>query len=122
VLRRSFEPTWRDADGQPVMSFRVDLLTSETERLNSAGDAGDAAGCIRARLAFNDGPQVFPNEPSLHKRKPLVAILASENGDGSPFGEGVVEVHGVRYRPSLLLESKNKIKILDRLTSEVKRI
>ncbi len=84
-----------DADGQSVVSFRVDLLTSETERLDSAGDAGDAAGCVRARLAFNDEPQVFPNEPSLHERKPLVAVLASENGNRSPFGEGVVEVHGV---------------------------
>jgi len=122
VLRRSFEPTWRDTDGQLVISFRVDLLTSETERLNSASDAGDAAGCIRARLAFNNGLQVFPNEPSLYKRKLLVVILASKNGDGSPFSEGVVEVYSVRYRPSLLLESKNKIKILDRLTSKVKRI
>jgi len=109
-------------DSQLVISFRVDLLTSKTERLNSASNAGDAAGCIRARLAFNNGQQVFPNKPSLYERKLLVAILASKNRDRSPFNKGVVEVYNVRYRPGLLLESKNKIKILDRLTSKVKRI
>lgn len=97
-----------DADDQSVMSFRVDLLTFKAERLNSAGDAGDAVECVRARLAFNNGPQVFFNESSLYERKPLVAVLASENGDRSPFGEGVVEVHDVRCRLSLLLESKKK--------------
>jgi len=109
-------------DSQLVISFRVDLLTSETERLNSASNAGNATGYIRARLAFNNGLQVFPNKPSLYKRKLLVVILVSKNRDGSPFSKGVIKVYNVRYRPGLLLESKNKIKILDRLTSKVKRI
>ena len=97
-----------DADDQSVMSFRVDLLTFKVERLNSADDADDAVECVRARLAFNNESQVFLNESSLHERKSLIAVLASENGDRSSFGEEVVEVHDVRCRLSLLLESKKK--------------
>jgi len=111
-----------DADDQSVMSFRVDLLTFEVKRLNFADDADDAVECVQVRLIFNNEPQVFLNESSLHERKSLIAVFASENENRLSFGEKVIEVHDMRCRLSLLLESKNKIKILDRLTSEVKRI
>jgi len=35
-----------DADDQSVMSFRVDLLTFEAERLNFADNADDAVECV----------------------------------------------------------------------------
>jgi len=110
-----------DADDQSVISFRIDLLTFEIERLNFADDADDAVRCVQARLAFNDGSQVFFDESSLHERKSLITVLTSENENRSPFSEEVVEVHGVRCKLSLLLKSKNEIRILNRVTSEVKK-
>jgi len=99
-----------DADDQSVMSFRVDLLTFKVERLNFADDADDAVECVRVRLVFNNESQVFLNESSLHERKSLIAVLASENENRSSFDEEVIEVHDVRCRLSLLLESKKKNK------------
>ena len=84
-----------DADDQSVVSFCIDLLTFEIERLNFADDVDDAAECVRVRLVFNDEPQVFLNESSLHERKSLVAVLASENENRSSFDEEVIEVHDV---------------------------
>jgi len=84
-----------DADDQSVVSFHIDLLTFEIERLNFADDVDDAVECVRVRLVFNDESQVFFNESSLHKRKSLVAVLASENENRSSFDEEVIEVHDV---------------------------
>jgi len=84
-----------DADDQSVVSFHVDLLTFEIERLNFADDVDDAVECVRVRLVFNDESQVFLNESSLHERKSLIAVLASENENRSSFDEEVVEVHDV---------------------------
>ena len=44
-----------DADNQSVMSFRVNLLTFEAERLNFANDADNAIEYVRVRLIFNNG-------------------------------------------------------------------
>jgi len=84
-----------DADDQSVVSFCIDLLTFEIERLNFADDVDDAVECVRVRLAFNDESQVFLNESSLHERKSLIAVLASENENRSSFDEEVIEVHDV---------------------------
>ncbi len=84
-----------DADDQSVVSFHVDLLTFEIERLNFADDVDDAAECVRVRLVFNDKSQVFLNESSLYERKSLIAVLASENENRSSFDEKVIEVHDV---------------------------
>jgi len=111
-----------DADDQSVMSFCVDLLTFKVKKLNFANDVDDAVECVQVRLVFNNKLQVFLNESSLYERKSLIAVLASENENRSSFDEEVIEVHDVQCRLSLLLELKKKIKILDRLTSEVKRI
>jgi len=99
-----------DADDQSVMSFHIDLLTFKVERLNFADDADDAVECIQVRLVFNNKSQVFLNESSLHERKSLIAILASENENRSLFDEEVVEVHVMQCRLNLLLESKKKNK------------
>ncbi len=99
-----------DADDQSVMSFHVDLLTFKVERLNFTDDADDAVECVQVRLVFNNESQVFLNESSLHERKSLIAVLASENENRSSFDEKVVEVHDVQCRLSLLLESKRKNK------------
>jgi len=97
-----------DADNQSVMSFHVNLLTFKVERLNFADDADDAVECVQVRLVFNNKLQVFLNESSFHKRKSLIAVLASENENRSLFDEEVVEVHDVQCKLSLLLESKKK--------------
>jgi len=99
-----------DADDQSVMSFCIDLLTFKVERLNFADDADDVVECVQVRLVFNNESQVFLNESSLHERKSLIAVLASENENRSSFDEEVIEVHDVRCRLSLLLESKKKNK------------
>jgi len=52
----------------------------------------------------------------------LIAVLASENENRSLFDEEVIKVHDVQCKLSLLLKSKKKIKILNKLISEVKRI
>ena len=111
-----------DADDQSVISFYIDLLTFKVERLNFTDDADDAVECVQVKLVFNNESQVFLNESFLHKRKSLIAVLASENKNRSSFDEEVIEVYDVQCRLSLLLESKKKIKILDKLMSEVKRI
>ncbi len=110
-----------DANNQSVMSFHINLLTFKVKRLNFAYDADDAVECVQVRLVFNNESQVFLNESSLHKRKSLIAVLASENENRSSFDEEVIEVYDVQCRLSLLLKSKKK-KILDKLMSEVKRI
>ena len=97
-----------DADDQSVMSFHIDLLTFKVERLNFADDADDIVKYVRVRLVFNNESQVFLNESSLHERKSLIAVLASENRNRSSFDEEVIKVHDVRCRLSLLLESKKK--------------
>jgi len=84
-----------DADDQSVVSFHIDLLTFEIERLNFADDVDDAVECVRVRLVFNDESQVFLNESSLHERKSLIAVLASENKNRSSFDEKVIKVHDV---------------------------
>jgi len=84
-----------DADDQSVVSFCIDLLTFEIERLNFADDVDDAVEYVRVRLVFNDESQVFLNESSLHERKSLIAVLASENENRSSFDEEVIEVHDV---------------------------
>jgi len=84
-----------DADDQSVVSFCIDLLTFEIERLNFADDVDDAVECVQVRLVFNDESQVFLNESSLHERKSLVAVLTSENENRSSFDEEVIEVHDV---------------------------
>ncbi len=84
-----------DANDQSVVSFCIDLLTFEIERLNFADDVDDAVECVQVRLAFNDESQVFLNESSLHERKSLIAVLASENENRSSFDEEVVKVHDV---------------------------
>jgi len=84
-----------DADDQSVMSFCIDLLTFEIERLNFADDVDDVVECVQVRLVFNDESQVFFNESSLHERKSLIAVLASENENRSSFDEEVIEVHDV---------------------------
>jgi len=99
-----------DVDNQSVMSFHVDLLTFKVERLNFTDDADDVVECVQVRLVFNNESQVFLNESSLHERKSLIAVLASENEDRSLFDEKVIEVHDVQCRLSLLLESKKKNK------------
>jgi len=63
--------------------------------LNFADDVDDVIECIQVRLIFNDKSQVFLNESSLHKRKSLIVILASENENRSSFDEKVIEVHDV---------------------------
>jgi len=99
-----------DADDQLVMSFYINLLTFKVERLNFADDADDAVECVQVKLVFNNKSQVFLNESSLHKRKSLIAVLASENENRSLFNEEVIEVYDVQCRLSLLLESKKKNK------------
>ena len=84
-----------DADDQSVVSFHVNLLTFEIERLNFADDVDDAVKCVQVRLVFNDESQVFFNESSFHERKSLIAVLASENENRSSFDEEVVKVHDV---------------------------
>ena len=84
-----------DADDQSVVSFHVDLLTFKIERLNFVNDVDDAVECVQVKLAFNDESQVFLNESSFHKRKSLIAVLASENENRSSFDEEVIEVHDV---------------------------
>jgi len=84
-----------DANDQSVVSFHVNLLTFKIERLNFADDVDDAVECVQVRLVFNDESQVFFNESSLHERKSLIAILASENENRSSFNEKVIEVHDV---------------------------
>jgi len=84
-----------DADDQSVVSFCIDLLTFKIERLNFAADVNDTVKCVQVRLVFNDKLQVFLNESSLHERKSLIAILASENENRSSFDKEVVEVHDV---------------------------
>jgi len=111
-----------DANDQSVISFYINLLTFKVERLNFIDDVDDVVECVRVRLVFNNKSQVFFNESSLHERKSLIAVLASENENRSSFDEEVIEVHDVQCRLSLLLKSKKKIKILNRLTSEVKKI
>jgi len=83
-------------------------LTFKVERLNFADDADDAVECVWVRLVFNNKLQVFFNELSLHERKSLIAVLASENENRSSFDEEVIEVHDVQCKLSLLLESKKK--------------
>ncbi len=84
-----------DADDQSVVSFCIDLLTFKIERLNFIDDVDDVVECVQVRLVFNDESQVFFNESSFHKRKSLIAVLASENENRSSFDEKVVEVHDV---------------------------
>jgi len=84
-----------DADDQSVVSFCIDLLTFEIERLNFTDDVDDAVKCVQVRLVFNDESQVFFNESSFHERKSLITVLASENENRSLFDEEVVEVHDV---------------------------
>jgi len=94
-----------DVNDQSVMSFRVNLLTFKVKRLNFADNINDAAEYVRVKLVFNNELQVFLNKLSFHERKSLIAILASENENRSPFSEKVVEVHDVRCKLSLLLKS-----------------
>jgi len=84
-----------DVDDQSVVSFYIDLLTFEIERLNFTDDVNDAVKCVWVRLVFNDESQVFLNELSLHKRKSLIAVFISKNENRSSFDEKVVEVHDV---------------------------
>jgi len=84
-----------DANDQSVVSFHVNLLTFEIERLNFTDDVDDAVECVQVRLVFNDESQVFFNESSFHERKSLIAVLASENENRSSFDEEVIEVHDV---------------------------
>ena len=84
-----------DADDQSVVSFCIDLLTFKIERLNFIDDVDDVVECVQVRLVFNDESQVFFNESSFHKRKSLIAVLASENENRSSFDEKVVEVHDI---------------------------
>jgi len=70
-------------------------LTFEIKRLNFADDVDDAVECIQVKLIFNDESQVFLNESSLHERKSLITVLASENENRSSFDEKVIEVHDV---------------------------
>ncbi len=74
-----------DADDQSVVSFHVDFLTFKIKRLNFTDDVDDAVECVQVRLVFNDESQVFFNESSLHKRKSLITVLASENENKSSF-------------------------------------
>jgi len=99
-----------DADNQSVMSFHINLLTFKVKRLNFADDADDVVKCVQVKLVFNNESQVFLNESSFHKRKLLIAVLASENENRSSFDKEVIEVHDVQCRLSLLLESKKKNK------------
>jgi len=84
-----------DANDQSVVSFCIDLLTFKIERLNFVNDVDDAVECVQVRLVFNDESQVFFNESSLHERKSLIAVLASENENRSSFDEEVIEVYDV---------------------------
>jgi len=99
-----------DADDQSVMSFCINLLTFKVERLNFTDDADDAIKCVQVRLIFNNKSQVFLNKSSLHERKSLITVFASENENRSSFDEKVIEVHDIQCRLSLLLESKKKNK------------
>jgi len=99
-----------DANDQSVMSFCIDLLTFKVERLNFADNADDVVECVQIRLVFNNELQVFLNESSLHERKSLIAVLASENENRLLFNEEVIKVYDVQSRLSLLLESKKKNK------------
>jgi len=99
-----------DANDQSVMSFCINLLTFKVERLNFADDVDDIVECVQVRLVFNNESQVFLNESSFHKRKSLIAVLASKNENRLSFDEEVVEVHDMQCRLSLLLESKKKNK------------
>ncbi len=92
------------------MSFCIDLLTFKVERLNFADNADDVVECVQIRLVFNNELQVFLNESSLHERKSLIAVLASENENRLLFDEEVIKVYDVQSRLSLLLESKKKNK------------
>ncbi len=92
------------------MSFCIDLLTFKVERLNFTYDADDVVECVQIRLVFNNELQVFLNKSSLHERKSLIAVLASENENRLLFDEEVIKVHDVQCRLSLLLESKKKNK------------
>jgi len=85
-------------------------LTFKVERLNFADDVDDIVECVQVRLVFNNESQVFLNESSFHKRKSLIAVLASKNENRLSFDEEVVEVHDMQCRLSLLLESKKKNK------------
>jgi len=99
-----------DADDQSVMSFHINFLTFKVKRLNFADDVDDAVEYVQVRLVFNNESQVFLNELSLHKRKSLITVLASENENRSSFDEKVIKVHDMQCRLSLLLESKKKNK------------
>jgi len=84
-----------DTDDQSVVSFCIDFLTFKIKRLNFADDVDDVVECVQVRLVFNDESQVFLNESSLHERKSLIAVLASENENRSSFDEEVIKVHDV---------------------------
>jgi len=84
-----------DADDQSVVSFHINLLTFEIERLNFIDDVNDVVECVQVRLVFNDESQVFLNESSFHERKSLIAILVSENENRSSFDKKVIKVHDV---------------------------
>jgi len=99
-----------DANDQSVISFYINLLTFKVERLNFADNADDTVKYVQVRLVFNNKSQIFLNESSFHKRKSLIAILASENEDKSSFDEEIIEVHDVQCKFSLLLKSKKKNK------------
>jgi len=84
-----------DANDQSVVSFCINLLIFEIERLNFTDDVDDAVECVQVRLVFNDKSQVFFNESSLYERKSLIAVLASENENRSSFDKEVIEVHDI---------------------------
>jgi len=84
-----------DANYQSVVSFHVNLLTFEIERLNFTDDVNDAVECVQVRLVFNDESQVFFNESSFYERKSLITVLASENENRLSFDKEVIEVHDV---------------------------
>ena len=99
-----------DVDNQSVMSFYINLLTFKVKRLNFTDDADDIVECVQVRLVFNNELKVFLNESSLHERKSLIAVLASENENRLSFNKKVIEVHDVQCKLSLLLKSKKKNK------------
>jgi len=99
-----------DANDQSVMSFHVNLLTFKVERLNFINNADDAVKYVQVKLVFNNELQVFLNESSFHKRKSLIAVLASKNENRSLFDKKVIKVHDVQCKLSLLLELKKKNK------------
>jgi len=99
-----------DANDQSVMSFHVNLLTFKVERLNFINNADDAVKYVQVKLVFNNELQVFLNESSFHKRKSLIAVLASKNENRSLFDKKVIKVYDVQCKLSLLLELKKKNK------------